>query len=314
MIYIDSHCDTLSKALNEGKDLLKNDLQFSIQQANKLGGGIQVLACFIKTNFLTTPNGGFDRCNSIINKFKDFQNNNNVDILVKNKNDIINAINSNEIKVILSIENGAAISGNLENIDYFYNEGVRIMSITWNDDNDLGCGAKTKKDTGLTKLGFEYVKKLSEKGIIIDVSHLSEKSFWDVINTTEKPVVATHSNVYEICNHPRNLKDNQIKEIAKRGGMIGICFYSDFLNSNKKADVKDIVEHIKYIKNLVGIDYIGLGSDFDGMNFEETASGIEDISKLNNIINELKLQCFSCEEIVKIMWKNWAEYLMKNLK
>ena len=313
MFYIDSHCDTLSKALDTGKDLLKNDLQFSIEKANKLGGGIQVMACFINTHYLSTANGGFERCVNILNKFKDFQKFNNVNILVKNKNDVINAINSNEIKVILSIENGAAISGNLENVDYFYNEGIRIMSITWNDDNELGCGAKTKNDTGLTKLGFEYVKKLSEKGIIIDVSHLSEKSFWDVINTTEKPVVATHSNVYELCNHSRNLKDDQIKEIARRGGMIGICFYSDFLNSDKKADVKDIVKHIKYIKDLAGIDCIGFGSDFDGMSYEEVVNGVENIGKIHNIMDEMKLQGFSCDEIVKVMWKNWADYFIKML-
>jgi len=187
------------------------------------------------------------------------------------------------------------------------------MSITWNDDNDLGCGATTKKDTGLTSLGIEYVKKLSNLNIIIDVSHLSEKSFWDVINTTDKPVVATHSNVYEICNHNRNLKDNQIIEIAKRGGMIGVCFYSDFLNANKKADVSDIVKHIKYIKELAGIDCIGLGSDFDGMKDEEIVNGVENISKIDNIMEEMKLQGFSNEEIEKVMWRNWANYFIRNL-
>ena len=313
MVYIDSHCDTLSKALNEQKDLYQNDLQFSFEQANKVGGGIQVMASFIHTKFLTTPNSAFERCNAILNKFKDFQKNNNTNILVKNKNDVRNAINSNEIKVILSIENGAAINGNLNNIDYFYSEGIRIMSITWNDDNDLGCGATTKKDTGLTSLGIEYVKKLSNLNIIIDVSHLSEKSFWDVINTTDKPVVATHSNVYEICNHNRNLKDNQIIEIAKRGGMIGVCFYSDFLNVNKKADVRDIVKHMKYIKELAGIDCIGLGSDFDGMKDEEIVNGVENISKIDNIMEEMKLQGFSNEEIEKVMWRNWANYFMRNL-
>ena len=313
MFYIDSHCDTLSKALDEGKDLLKNDLQFSIERVNKLGGGIQVMAAFIHTKFLDEPNGGFNRCKNILNKFKDYQKVNDVNILVKNKNDIINAINGNEAKVILSIENGAAISGNLENVDYFYNEGIRIMSITWNDDNELGCGAKTENDTGLTNLGLDYVKKLSELGIIIDISHLSEKSFWDVIKTTNKPVVATHSNVYEICNHSRNLKDNQIKEIAKRGGMIGICFYSDFLNSEKMADVKDVVRHIKYIKELVGIDCIGFGSDFDGMSVEEVVSGVESVSELYHIMDEMKIQGFSDIEIEKVMWKNWADFLVRNL-
>lgn len=311
MFYIDGHCDTLSICLDSKKPIDKNDLQFSIGKANELGGGIQVMACFVDTKFLSMQNAGFERCNSILNKFKQYEQFTNSNILVKNKNDVINAINTNETKCILSIENGAAISGNLDNVDYFYNQGVRIMSVTWNDDNELGCGANTENDTGLTQLGFEYVKKLNDVGVIVDVSHLAEKGFWDVIKTSKKPVVATHSNAYTICNHVRNLKDNQIKVIAKSGGMIGICFYSDFLNSNKKADIKDIVEHIKYIKNLVGMDCIGLGSDFDGMSLEKTASGVHNVSMLNNIMDELKLQGFSCEEIQKIMWENWANYFIK---
>lgn len=313
MYYIDAHCDTLSKTLDEGKNLDENNLQFSFNKANRLGGGIQVLACFIDTEFLNSKNAGFIRCNNILNKLKEYQEKNNCNILIKNKNDLLNSIETNETRVILSIENGAAISGDLSNIDYFYNQGVRIMSVTWNDDNELGCGAKTKNDTGLKKLGIDYIRKLNKLGIIVDVSHASEKSFWDVVSTSTSPIVATHSNVYEICNNPRNLKDDQIKAIAKSGGMIGICFYSDFLNSNKRANIKDIVKHIKYIKELVGIDYIGLGSDFDGMSIDKTASGVESISKIKNITEELKIQGFSCEEIVKIMWKNWWDLLKKIL-
>ena len=303
MFYIDGHCDTLSKALDENKDLFYNDLQFSINEANNLGGGIQTMAAFVDTEYIKYKNAAFERCENILRKFEEFQQQINHNILIKNKN---------ETKVLLSIENGAAISGDLNNVDFFYKKGVRMMSITWNDDNELGCGARTKNDVGLSKLGYDYVTKLNSLGIVIDISHSSENSFWDVINTSDKPVVASHSNVFELCNHPRNLTNEQIKAIAKSGGLIGICFYTDFLKKYKKADVKDIVEHIKYIKNLVGIDYIGLGSDFDGINFDKTATGVENISKLNNITKELKLQCFSDEEIVKIMWNNWLN-LLKNI-
>ncbi len=312
MYFIDGHCDTLSKALDENMDLNKNDLQFSFDRANKLGGGIQIMACFVDTEFLNSKNEGFIRCNNILGKLKEYEKNNNCKVLIENKEEVEKAKKSNDTKVILSIENGSAISGNLDNVEYFYNQGVRMMSITWNDDNELGCGAKTRTDKGLTKLGNEYVKTLDKRNIIIDVSHSSEKTFWDVISIAKRPVVASHSNVYEICNNPRNLKDSQIKAIAKTGGIIGICFYSDFLNSNSRANVKDIVEHIKYIKKIVGINYIGLGSDFDGMNSKKTAEGLENISKVNNIIKELEIQGFSCEEIVKIMWKNWYR-LLKNL-
>ena len=313
MFYIDGHCDTLSKALDENKDIYKNDLQFSINKANKLGGGIQTLAAFVDTKYLKHKNAGFIRCCSILKKFEDYQSEVENNLLIKDKVDLIGIEKYKETKVLLSIENGAAISGNLENVDYFYSKGVRMMSITWNDDNELGCGANTKNDFGLTKLGFEYVRKLIDKGIVIDISHASEKTFWDVVSESNKPVVASHSNVYNLCKHQRNLKDEQIKAIAKSGGVVGICFYTDFLNSNKRAEVKDVVQHIKYIKNLVGIDYIGLGSDFDGMPTEKTVEGLENVSKLDNIIKELNVQGFSYDEIVKIMLTNWLNVLKKIL-
>lgn len=314
MFYIDGHCDTLSKALDEDKDLYINDLQFSLNAADKLGGGIQVMASFVDTKYLNSKNGAFIRCNNILNKWDEYQLRSDCDRLIKNKDDVCNSLDSNKTKVLLSIENGAAINGNLNNVDYFYNRGVRMMSITWNDDNELGCGAKTKEDKGLTDLGFEYVKKLENLGVILDISHSSEKSFWNAISNTSNSVVASHSNVYELCKNQRNLKDEQIKAIAKSGGIIGICFYSEFLNGNKMADVVDVVEHIKYIKKLVGINYVGLGSDFDGMSIDKTAKGVENIIEINNIIKELKRQCFSDEDIRKIMWNNWYNVLQRNLK
>jgi membrane dipeptidase len=199
-------------------------------------------------------------------------------------------------------------------VEYYYNKGIRMMSLTWNDDNELGCGAKTKNDTGLTELGFECVKKINELGIILDVSHLSEKGFWDVVSITDKPIVASHSNVYELCNNVRNLKDNQIKAIAKSGGVIGVCYYSDFLNDKKKSSIEDIVNHIQYIKDLVGIDYIGLGSDFDGMSLSDIANGVEGISKICNLKTELEKHGFNSEEIEKIMWNNWSKVFKKILK
>ena len=311
MFYFDAHCDTLSKALDEGKSLYDNNLQFSISRAEQLGGGIQVLACFVDTEFLNSKNAGFIRCNNILKKLREYEKQSGCNILITDRDDLLKAVDGDGVKVMLSIENGAAISGNLENVDYFYNQGVRIMSVTWNDDNELGCGAKTLFDTGLTELGFDYIKRLNKLGIVVDVSQCSEKSFWDVVSISSKPVVATHSNVYEICKNPRNLKDDQIRAIARSGGIIGICYYTDFLNSNKRADVKDIVRHIKYIKELIGIDYVGLGSDFDGMPVDKTALGIENVSMVDNITKELKMQGFSDEDIVKIMWKNWVNVLKK---
>lgn len=313
MFFIDGHCDTLSKALDENKELDENNLQFSFNNADKLGGGIQVMSSFVDTKYLKSRNGGFNRCNDILNKFYDYQSRCNYEILIMDKRGLQKSLNGGRTKVLLSIENGAAISNNIENVDFFYNRGVRMMSITWNHDNELGSGAKTKFDNGLTKLGFEYVNKLDRLGIILDVSHSSEKTFWNAISSKSGLVVASHSNVYELCKNARNLNDEQIIAIAKSGGIIGICYYSEFLNSTRKADVTDIVEHIKYIRNLVGINHVGLGSDFDGMDVKKTARGVEDIRKIVNIIKELKKQRFKDEEIEKVMWKNWYNILNLSL-
>lgn len=167
---------------------------------------------------------------------------------------------------------------------------------------------------GLTNLGKEYIKMLNKFNIIVDVSHASEKTFWDIVNITEKPIAATHSNVFNLCNNSRNLKDNQIKAIANSGGIIGICFYNDFLSNNHKSNVKDVVKHIQYIKDLVGIDFVGLGSDFDGMEYEETADELKDITQINNLVKELESEKFSQEEIEKIVWRNWSNFLEKNLE
>ena len=149
MFFIDGHCDTLSKALDVKKDLYKNNLQFSFERANEIGGGIQVMACFVDSKYLNKENGGFNRCNSIINKLEEYQLKNDCNIIIKNKNDLLetivnaekgllysmpntekvleNSSNKNKTKVILSIENGAAISGNLDNVEYFYKKGYYVL-------------------------------------------------------------------------------------------------------------------------------------------------------------------------------------------
>lgn len=156
MFFIDGHCDTLSKALDENKDLFDNNLQFSFKKVKSIGGGVQVMACFIDTEFLNEnkygENAGFNRCKMILDKLKDYELSNNLNITIKNKKDLLDCVENNSIKVILSIENGSAISKKIENIEYLYNRGIRVMSVTWNDDNELGCGAHTLNDTGLTRI------------------------------------------------------------------------------------------------------------------------------------------------------------------
>ncbi len=234
-------------------------------------------------------------------------------VQVKTKEDIETISKDKKVGCLLTIENGGAIENKLENVDYFYNKGVRVMSITWNEDNLLGCGAYTKKDNGLTEFGKQYIKKLNDKKIIVDVSHSSENTFWDTIKISKRPVVATHSCCYSLCHHPRNLKDEQIKAIAERQGMIGICYCTSFLSDTGIAGTKEIAKHIAYIANLVGIDYVGLGSDFDGLEKENIPTDLKSIGQIQNLIQSLQDIGFYKNEIEKIMGENWARILKKEL-
>lgn len=186
-----------------------------------------------------------------------------------------------------------------------------MMGVVWNDDNELACGAGTTNDTGLTELGKKYVKKLEQKNILIDVSHMSEKSFYDCLKNTSKPIIASHSCSKTICQHKRNLDDEQIKQIAKRKGVIGICFCKPFLTNGKKATVKDIIKHINYIANLVGVDYIALGSDFDGVEENNKLEDIRSVKDMKIIISELQKEGYNKEQIDKITSQNFLRIIQQ---
>jgi membrane dipeptidase len=160
-ITVDGHCDTLSKALDEELSINDEKYSFNLRYGNL--PHLQCLASYVSPKYLNNKNGGFLRANSIIDKFySEYEKNQERIILIKSKEDIENLLRSEKFGALLTIENGSAISGNLENIDIFYNRGIRIMSVTWNDDNDLACGNLTDNDTGLTELGIRYIKRLNE--------------------------------------------------------------------------------------------------------------------------------------------------------
>ena len=171
----------------------------------------------------------------------------------------------------MGIEGGTAIGNDLDNINTLFDLGVRYTGLTWNNSNNISTSAKDEKERGkyggLTEFGIQVVKRMNEVGMLVDVSHLSEDGFWGVIDNTTSPIIASHSNCYSINPHFRNLTDEQIQAIAENGGYIGVNFYDKFLDSDgeKNGSTLDkVIEHIEYIKNLVGIDHVGIGSDFDG--------------------------------------------------
>lgn len=181
-------------------------------------------------------------------------------------NDLRNLKKEGKKAIFIGIENGYAIGKELKNIECFKNEGVSYITLCHNGGNDLCDSAVGEPEwNGLSPLGKEAVREMNRLGIMVDISHTSEATFYDVLKESTVPVIASHSSVRTLCDHPRNLTDDQIRAIAEKGGVIQICLYYEFINNEpEKASLPDALEHIRYIIDLVGIDYVGIGSDFDG--------------------------------------------------
>lgn len=205
--------------------------------------------------------------------------------------------------VFLGIENGCALAGNLDNIEYFYRLGVRYITLCHNGDNLLCDSAMQSLDThnGLSEFGRQVVLKMNAVGMMVDVSHVGEKSFWDTVALSTKPIIASHSCCKALRNHPRNLTDEQIRAIARSGGVVQICLYKHFLADTDVATVADAVRHIKHVVELVGVDYVGIGSDFDGGG---EIAGATSENQLINITKALIKEGFDDDEISKILGGN----------
>lgn len=252
----------------------------------------------------------------------------------------------------IGMENGYPIGKDLELVEYFYDRGVRYITLCHGGDNDI-CDSsferRNPEDNGLTEFGKEVVSECNRLGIMVDVSHVSDESFFDILQTTKAPIIASHSSVRAICDHPRNLTDEMLKALAENGGVIQICFVSSFVKTpepnperdaamaqleekygsrsdisdaetrkkwreeymairkkfpEERAAIKDIIDHIDHVVDLIGVDYVGIGTDFDGGG---GVDGCDDVSDMPRITEELVRRGYSDEDIQKI----WGGNLMR---
>lgn len=309
-IIADAHCDTLEYAYDNNINIYNRKLSFNLTDVMDTYPYIQCLACFVHDKY---KNRGYKRAEEILNYyFKEEVDAHNI-IRINSKKDIKKVRESNKLGTLLTLENGVALDGNIENLYLLYKKGIKMMTITWNYDNELGCGNLTSNDLGLTKFGKKCIKLMNNLNMIIDISHSSVKTFWDILSITNKPVIASHSNVYNLCKNTRNLTDMQIKEIAKNDGIIGITYYTKFLSNNTSVGVSDVVKHIEYVCNMVGVDHVCVGSDFDGVDkkyLPDNLKGVKDIHKLEECMLHVG---FSKAEIKKIMGENLVDFIKNNI-
>ena len=245
MEYFDLHCDTLYKATVNNSSFQDETNHISINKAEHLSKWTQLFAVFIPDEIRGKNATNF--FNKAVGVFKN------------------NRINNEKINMLLAVENASMLAGDLSNISLLIENKVRSVTLTWNGENELGSGAMCKRDIGLTSFGKEVVKMLEENNIAVDVSHASDKLFYDVVKIAKKPVIATHSNSRTVTDVKRNLTDEQFKIIRDMGGIVGINFYKGFLNNDEdEARIDDIIRHTEHFLNLSGENTIAIGSDFDG--------------------------------------------------
>ena len=234
--------------------------------------------------------------------------------VVKTTEDLLS--DTKRVKVILGAESLMPLQYNVSLLEEFYNKGLRHAMLTWNEENELATGVRGDKFNGLKEKGVEYIKKMEQLNMIIDLSHLNERSFYDVMDIVKGPVICSHSNCFKLCEHPRNLKDKQILKIKEKKGLISVTAVPSFVSEDpKKQNIQGLVEHIVYLKNLIGVDHIGLGFDYMGF-YGENEGNLNDLynfSHSHKIIDELLFNGFNKEEIEKITYKNYFRVISEIL-
>lgn len=322
MKVVDMHCDTIGelwKAEKAGKpiSLRSNSLHIDLEKMQKGDYLLQNFAMFV---FLGREKDPLVNVLEMIDVYNRAMAE-NADIIgpVLNYEDIEKNRAAGKLSGMLTIEEGAVLKGNPYVVRTLYQLGVRMLTLTWNFENEIGYPntiVKAKdydpsRHYGLKPEGIEIVREMNRLGMIVDVSHLGDDGFWDVVKYCDGPFVASHSNARAVCNHTRNMTDDMIRALADKGGVMGLNFCGDFLNPNGKSRVEDMVRHAKHIINVGGSDILGLGTDYDGIDGDLE---LDHCDKMPLLAQEMERQGFSTQQIEKIFHGNVLRLYREVLK
>ena len=306
---IDLHCDTIMQLLDhpDSGDLYRNTWKIDIEKLQKAHSKVQDFALFINLGETNDPYGRYEEmrnlCTTQIHLYGEHIQH------VLSYQDVESVYESGKIGALMSIEEGGVLGGDLDKLKQAYQDGVRLITLTWNYPNGLGephCGEQHKK---LTPKGIEFVEAMQDLGIIVDCSHLNDAGTEQLGDILDVPFIASHSNAREVTAHTRNLPDNLIKLIANKGGVIGLNFAQSFLGISPISRIEDIVKHGLYLINKGGEDVVALGTDFDGI---KPNTEIKDASEMYRLYDAFKEAGLSVEQCEKLFWKN-ADRLLKEI-
>ena len=308
MKLIDMHCDTIGKILDIDKQgtLLDNLCSVNLTDMKKADSFAQFFACF--TNFGDyLEQDGYEKCYEHALEMIGFIEKQADDYrkeiaIARSYDDIMKNNSQNKCSAVITIEEGGILNGKNDRLDVLYEKGVRLMTLMWNYENCLGYpNSKDRQimEKGLKPFGIDTVRRMGELGMIVDVSHASDGSFWDVIRYAGGPIVASHSNCRTLCNHPRNLSDEMMKALAEKGGVSGLNLYGVFLGTRNESRIDEMAAHILHMINVGGSDFPAIGTDFDGFRGMDVME-ISKLSELEKLWYYLKKKGLSEDQLEKI--------------
>ena len=315
MNFIDFHVDTLYRlfyrAGGEEGDLWHNNCQVDLERLSGSGYTGQIFACFLDLAKPFRLGGAYEDVLGMIDLF---------DRQLAQYGDKVRYAGSYAqyrdnreqglLSAFLSLEEGGVLEGDLSRLDGLYQRGVRVMNLTWNHANCLAYPHRPPEfqSKGLTPFGLETLARMDELGMVVDVSHLSDQGFWDVVRHGKRPFMATHSDARAVRNVSRNLTDEMIRALADRGGIMGLNFYSDFLSPEPVGRMEHMVQHLRHIMNQGGEQIVGLGTDFDGM---DTTPEIEHVGQMPRLVQAMEKAGFTARQIEGICYRNGEDFFRR---
>lgn len=311
ILLIDGHADILYRMDKEGLDFNKDkdELHLSYDRIREAGVDVQFFALFVGPPYSPAEN-----LTKVLAMIDDFYNrvcaNNQMRPLL-NKSDLAKNLELGVPSGLLSIEGGDCLQGDIRILRRMHHLGVRAMGLTWNNGNSIAAGVGEPVDTGLTEFGFQVVREMNELGMIVDVSHLSERGFWQVNELCDGPFIASHSNARALMDHPRNLTDEQLKAVFAKNGVVGLTYVPMFIADKEHVEISDLLRHLDHMLSLGGENHVGLGSDFDGI--DRKVVNLEHGGQYHNLIDAI-LKAYGDEIARKICGGNFKRVLEAVLK
>ncbi len=354
LVVVDGHNDVIYESIFQGKDIGQRLKTGATDLPRLREGGVDVQVFAVWSDDAKWKTGAFKHANDQIDALEKMIAANTDKIsLAKSSRDIDSILKTGKIAALIGVEGGNMIEESLDNLERLYARGAKYLTLTWNYNLSwASCAAMESdnmdpKDKGLTEKGRTVIRKMNELGMMVDLSHGGEQTFYDVLAVSTKPILVSHSNAYELCPHFRNLKDAQLEALKSNGGVVGVNFYSGFLDPaydarltnlyrskfgdhgtsklstwsmyeklpkelQRQADapLSKLLDHIDYLVKKVGIDHVAVGSDFDGI--ESSPQGLEDVSKFPLLTKSLLERGYSHVDIAKIMGQNFLRILKEN--